>query len=394
MQKYFILLASLLLGDFSRAEDTNSVEFGDWRVYSSMCAALGVPEGPPLTRAQVLQVTNLFVADPWGWRIESLEGLQYSSNLTGLGVSLSEGVPFEPLESLPHLKYLSLDGSLLGDVSALLALTNIIELGLNAAWVTNFSVLAAHPSRILQRAQSQVTNAEVFSPFWRLEELTLYGNAIRDVSAFLQLTNLNSLALGGNFLTNVHLLSNKTSLTKLFLGNCGLTNVEFVSGLTNLVVLHVAENRIQNIEALSELNSLRFLGISDNLVTNIAPLREIPLEWLDTRRNFLMATNYDYTLSTHLVFNEVLFRGGTVHGGVQGIWGTIRLNIDRQSNGLRVSWFRDPPQTTFRLWFATDGKRNWAIDPDFFEGDSFWLEINDRAATQWFWTELRIFGEQ
>ena len=394
MTKYLILLAAFLFGVFSRANDTNIVDFGDSGVYSSICAVLGVPDGSELTRSQCLQVTNLFVDELWGAPIASFEGLQYASNLAHLGVSLSDEVSFEPLESLSNLKVLRLDGSFLGDVTPLLALTNIIELGLNNAWVTNLFGLASHPSlRVLQRGNSRVTNAEIFPPFWNLEGLVAHGNAIRDVSPFLQMTNLKWLALGGNLLTNVNLLSNNTGLTNLLLGSCGLTNIEFVGGLTNLEALDLAGNKIQDIEVLGGLNKLRLLSLSNNFVTNISSLRNCPLEWLNVGRNFLLATNYDYTPSTQLVFDEIFLRGGTVNAGLQGIWGAIRLSIHREPDGLRVKWFRDPPQTAFRLWFATDGEPGFAIDPDFFVDDSFFFENNGKTETQWFWTELRILGE-
>jgi hypothetical protein len=227
----------------------------------------------------------------------------------------------------------------------------------------------------------------------RLRHLDLFGSALSDVSAFIDMTNLLSLTLGGSPLTNASLIARMTNLIVLSLCHSELTNLSFLSSLTNLETLYLSDNRIQNIDVLGGLTKLSSLSLSNNHITNILRLIYCPLVWLEVGRNFLMETNHEYTADTWLVVDQINSKTGYVDVGYQGIWGTIRLSIAREPEGLRVSWIREPPQTAFHLWFATDGERSWAIDPDFFVNNSFFFEINERAETQWFWTELRVFED-
>ena len=74
--------------------------------------------------------------------------------------------------------------------------------------------------------------ATILLPFENLEELILYGNQIKNISALSKLCKLRVLKLEGNLIEDVEPLLNLKNLEKLSLGDNPVKNVQLLENLT------------------------------------------------------------------------------------------------------------------------------------------------------------------
>jgi len=120
-----------------------------------------------------------------------------------------------------------------------------------------------------------------------LEWLDIGGNLVSDMTALTGLTNLNYLDASYNTIADLSPLANLTSLVELNLSGNNIVDVSWLNGLTNVEELYLAENSItdlaplcaptvllqQNlVQDLSQgLSALSVLDLSQNQITDIAP---------------------------------------------------------------------------------------------------------------------------
>ena len=165
--------------------------------------------------------------------VRNLEGLQFATNLTALrfyngvnnlpdsyleplsGLTSLErltisnlyfpgddypNLDLTPLSSLTNLTYLSLPDSQVGDLDALAGLTNLTELSVPSSNVADYSPLSGLTklvrldlSSALLSASGRVTDLGFVEKMTALNDLNLYGNAVRDLSPLV-----NNEGLGDN----------------------------------------------------------------------------------------------------------------------------------------------------------------------------------------------------
>lgn len=171
---------------------------------------------------------------------------------------------------------------------------------------------------------------------YSLDNLSLSGNNISDISALSQLGGLTTLNLSNNMISNISALSSLTGLRTLYLDNNPIADLSPLAGLTNLttlsikgmvlsegqlrqlaaalpncaihsetateevqdisfggatfstdvVELNLSGMGIQNISALSSCKNLEKLDLSGNYISDLSPLMDLPrLRWLNIANN-------------------------------------------------------------------------------------------------------------
>jgi hypothetical protein len=135
-----------------------------------------------------------------------LSPLKNLANLTSLSISahfIPNRIDFSPIGELANLESLGLTG--VGqplDISFLSGLTNLNNLGISSADISDFTPLGNLPN--LEYFDSQNCSIRDVSPFAGLTNLiilTLWHNEITDVTPLFGLTSLVGLGLSGNPLT-------------------------------------------------------------------------------------------------------------------------------------------------------------------------------------------------
>ena len=105
-----------------------------------------------------------------------------------------------------------------------------------------------------------------------LQDLSLLGNSLTDISPLSGLKSLTRLVLVSDQITDISPLSGLTRLTDLHLNENSITDISALSELTSLTVLNLDNNSITDISALSGLTSLESIDLANNSITDIQPL--------------------------------------------------------------------------------------------------------------------------
>ena len=193
--------------------------------------------------AQVLFFTSL--------PLKNLQGIQYFTGMTTLGLYDCQISDISLLTELHNLRELGLYDNKISDVSPLSGLTNLT---------------------ILYLGNNNITDVSPLSGLTNLKELTLNDNKITDISGLSGLTNLVTLRLDGNNITDISLLSGLTNLEELWLSDNNIADVSPLAGLTKLWYLDLGDNRITDISALAGLSNLEYLCLNNNKIKDISPL--------------------------------------------------------------------------------------------------------------------------
>ena len=203
--------------DLSRLDELNIVvEVPDPNLKGAIQDALFVPNEVPLTRGQMLQLTQLRAVDSY---ITDLTGLEYAINLKSLNLGRNQIHDIRPLESLINLAGLSLFNNEVQDIIPLINLTNLMHLNLGL---------------------NRVENLEPLSGLIRLQTLDLLDNRVKDITPLASLTELTKLILSHNQVSDLTPLANHSNLEELYVRGNLANDFTPVQGL-NLVVFEYDE---------------------------------------------------------------------------------------------------------------------------------------------------------
>jgi len=133
----------------------------------------------------------------------------------------------------------------------------------------------------------------------KLNDLSIYGNEVRDISVLAKLKKLEKLDLSFNNIGDISALKELNKLTYLYLQDNEITdytpteayfnNLEYkdfrledgqvvisvLKGLNNLYVLNLGKNKIRDISILENFINLEVLDISSNKIEDITPLKNM-----------------------------------------------------------------------------------------------------------------------
>ena len=269
-----------------------SVQIPDLKLRAAIEEALGKASGDIIT---VSDMETLKKISAGGSEIETLEGIQWATNLEEVNIWSTSVSDLSPLAGLTKLSWLRFTGSPASDLSPLRGLTNLRTLilyavghGLGVDFILDISPLAGLTElHTLWLYWNRIADISPLEGLTKLRSLNLKGCRISDLSPLSALINLNSLDLGGMFhqervsgklltdhdiLSDISPLSALINLNSLDLGSNNITDISPLSGLINLRRLDLGSNNITNISPLSGLATLYSLDLQWNNITDISPL--------------------------------------------------------------------------------------------------------------------------
>lgn len=246
--------------------------------------------------------------------IQSLEGLQYATNLKGAYFSSNDIQDISPLEDLTDLSFLEFRFNAISDISALENLANIKVLNLYSNNISDISIL------------QKLTN---------LVNLDISNNPVSDLSPLKDLTQLDSLNVFENDLTDISPLENLTNLTFLDIGINNISDITSLKNLVNLKTLYIDSNVISDISVLENLVNLEGLVMIDNNINDISALENIipnlTYKELGNQELLLPEVSIAKSLSTLKINNPIIDSDGTFYDD-------ITVEGDGTYNNSMIQW--------------------------------------------------------
>ena len=122
-----------------------------------------------------------------------------------------------------------------------------------------------------------------------LEDLTISGQEITDLSFLEGMTHLKRLDLSGCTIhADLSVLGTLPTLEELSLEGCSISSLAFLEGAPALKDLNLRANAIGNLSALSSITTLRSLDLANNAISDLKPLSGLTeLTHLDLSENVL-----------------------------------------------------------------------------------------------------------
>lgn len=151
------------------------------------------------------------------------------------------------------------------------------NLTLNHEGISDLRPLAAIPTlRYLSLSGNRISDVSALAPL-KLKELVLSDNIIQDLKGFDALRypdELRMLVLSDNGIEKIDALARFSKLRELWLtGN----QVKDLSPLPKEIEqLYIGRNQVADLTPLKALSGLKILGASQNPITAIAPVRNLP----------------------------------------------------------------------------------------------------------------------
>ena len=198
--------------------------------------------------------------------IDSIQGLEYATNLTDLDLMFNNISDISYLSNLIHLRSLNLnENQNINDISSLNNLLNL---------------------EALQLGGNQISDITPLSDLKNLNFLNLTDNQISNINAVSNLINLNDFSASSNQISDVTPLTGLNNLTSLNLNRNQISDISPISGLTSLETLSVGTNQIKDVSSLRNLTNITgwySLNIQSNQITDISSLGAIDKEsiWAD-----------------------------------------------------------------------------------------------------------------
>lgn len=128
-----------------------------------------------------------------------------------------------------------------------------------------------------------------------LNELTISGALVSDLTPIAQLTGITQLSITDTVVASKDLMiiAALPKLTSLTLVNCQLSNISNLAGAKNLTSLDLSDNTIRDLRALAGMKKLETLLLSNNAVISLEAISEMTsLKVLDVSYNSLNTTSH------------------------------------------------------------------------------------------------------
>ena len=122
-----------------------------------------------------------------------------------------------------------------------------------------------------------------------LEDLTISGQEITDLSFLEGMTHLKRLDLGGcSISADLSVLGTLPALEELSLRGCSISSLAFLEGASALKALDLRSNAVGNLSALASVTTLQRLDLADNAISDLSPLSGLTeLTYLNLSENVL-----------------------------------------------------------------------------------------------------------
>ncbi|QGU95841.1 hypothetical protein GOM49_12705 [Clostridium bovifaecis] len=177
------------------------IYFKDKNLENEIRKNISKPKGGIL-KEDVVNVQALYLSNR---NIESLEGLNYFTNLKTLSINDNKVKDITPLKNLSNLEKLYAENNIIEDITNLKGLYKLKELNLRGNRIQNIDALSSLSS-------------------YYLISLDLGNNKVSKVSSLTYLTGLTSLKLDNNYIEDITSIKNLTNLKTLYLDKNDITN--------------------------------------------------------------------------------------------------------------------------------------------------------------------------
>lgn len=230
----------------------------------------------PISCEHASEIKIIKCNDP---RITSLEGVQQFPNLETLdtGPRGTEISDLMPLRNLKRLKRLEIPNSKITNIEYLTRLPHLTALNLKGNSVTDLTYLP-YMSPIYQLAldyqgPDYITDIEPMKYMSEsLQNLTLQGNKITDISPLAHFHALQYLSIRDNRITDISALDNKTLLAGLEMSINRITDISPLDNNTSLSVIYADHNNISDISPLENLYKITQVSFKHNNISDISPV--------------------------------------------------------------------------------------------------------------------------
>lgn len=139
-------------------------------------------------------------------------------------------------------------------------------------WTDVYKFLSTN--QYLSLEHSLISDLTPLAGFTNLKELNLDRNKISDLSPLENLKNISKIFLDNNKISDISALTGLEKLEHVYLAGNKIANIEALIGLTNLKTLVLMNNQISNLAAITELTNMEYLNLADNQIFDLTPLTE------------------------------------------------------------------------------------------------------------------------
>lgn len=238
--------------------------------YISQCEAIDLS---PSTRSTIEALKKLSKKDT------CLDSYNTLNQMVKMDLSHQRLKDLSPLAGFKRLRYLSLRGNAIDDLTPILALSQLIELDISQNNLATLPDLSKLPKlRIIAATNNQLTALKASTLPVGILRIDFADNPLVPESIDLALSELKYLNLSRCGLSTIAALKS-SSLIELSLMNNGITSLDGITNLPNLEILILSRNAVVDITPLQQLSKLRFLWLDQNRIKDLTPIKEMrPLQ--------------------------------------------------------------------------------------------------------------------
>ncbi len=264
--------------------DTTPVHIPDPNLRSVIENALGKAAGTTITQADMRGLTQIKAPE---MDLQSIRGLEFATNLRYLSIGGNDVSDISPLKNLINLTELDIWGNDVSDISPLKNLIHLTDLSIHVNQVSDISPLKNLIKLTrLDIWENDVSDISLLKNLIHLTRLSISHNDVSDISPLKNLINLTELSIGGNDVSDISPLKNLINLTELSITYTDVSDISPLKNLIKLKRLYIWENDVSDISPLKNLIKLTRLDIWENDVSDISPLKNlINLTGLDIFNN-------------------------------------------------------------------------------------------------------------
>ncbi|UQZ32787.1 copper amine oxidase [Paenibacillus sp. PK3_47] len=248
----------------------------------------------------------------YGKGIQSLEGLQYATNLSYVSLNNNKIVDLSPLSALTKLKGINLNANGIISIEALASLTKLEELQLSGNQITSIDVVKRLPLlRFFEANDNEITDIQALSKATKLEVLEVSNNRIAVVNSIVKLPNLMYLKLSNTQISDLSVLKPLSdNLLVLHISGNQISDLRDLEGMTKLTALYAENNQIEDITPLKNMKNMSSLNLRSNLIYDLEPLRSltnITKLYLDNNRIWNIGALKNHKFDTHYDTGALLY---------------------------------------------------------------------------------------
>lgn len=239
----------------------------------NQCLGKGTGVNTPVTIVELSTIKTLAITNQG---VESLEGLQYATNLDEL----------------------------------------IIENEGKIANKENIDVISSSSSitklRLVNCGIDNNVNLKPLSNMKNLTHLSLLDNKITNIDFLTDCKTVLVLLLGGNKIEDISPLKDLSNLIQLDLYNNNISDITPLSKLTSLTLLDLSKNKIADINTLSNLKKLQWLFLNNNNISDISSLNDINISGLSVLDQEINLDKQIITKNTFTLKSPIIDRDGKI----------------------------------------------------------------------------------